>query len=329
MVEAGLELCKNIISDLIVPAFCAKDGVIVCANKAAQDILPPNSVGTSVYRLFPEAKAVTEFSHKSFDTVSLSGIASADVSPLLDCELWQLTPEHSSADCKIINGASKTELNLLIAQINLLQRHCPEQKGLFASIYQNCCRLLKAATLDSKSSYTPILTVFDLSKEISRFVSECADVFRGLNISVETDELRRFTYISADRNILDDIFSGVLCLCSHTANSGGNIMISVTQKDDRALFSFSVTSSGPASSSCISEGDLILTQNILRKNLARLNGTLYSVSNGDSPAFIVSFPMASDSDFFSDDPVYPSVGIPAYLIQLSALLPPEFYSRLN
>ena len=328
MENAHLELCQNIVSGLIVPALGVSNGRIVAANKAAYNILPVPPVGRSVYELFPEAKTVSEYSCKCFDAVSLDGICAVNVSSVLDFELWQLTP---SAPSDSDNNAciTKNEVALLFSQINLLQHNCPNQTELFSSIYKSCCKLLKSTAPESDSATHPILYVFDLAKEAERFIAECSEVFCGLNISVDKGEFCRFTYVCADRNILDSIFAGLLCLCAYEANPGGGLTLSVSKKDGRALLSFAVSPSGEEKTTAQSEDDKILTKKILQSNLSKLNAMLFSVSDGKNPAFIVSFPVTEDEDLLYDYPLFPSVGIPAHLIQLSSLLTSEFYSELN
>lgn len=328
MTDASIEFCRKLISDLIIPAFCTQNGCIVAANKHACDLLPSSPVGKSVYDFFPEAKDVAEYSDKTFDVVSLNGIETVSVSAFSDFELWQLKPCERPTFLQE-DSLAKNEVSLLFAQINLLQRHCQGQSEMFSAIYQSCCKLLKATSSDSESEVLPVLYVFDLAKETERFISECKDVFNGLDISVEKGEFSRFTYISADKNLLDNVFSGVLCLCAHETNRGGSITISVLPKNGRVLLSFSFSSTEKENPTPLSESDKLLTRKILQKNLSKINSTFFSVSDGEIVSFIISFPSAEDEFLFSDCPVFPSVGIPAYLIQLSALLPPEFYSELN
>ena len=328
MSNADFLLCQKIISDLIVPAFCAKDGYILAANKMACDLFPCSPIGKSVYDFFPEAVAVSEYACKCFDAVSLDGIDSVNVSSLLDFELWQLTPSNTLSRPQT-DSLTKNEVSHIFAQINLLQHHCPDQRELFSAIYKSCCRLLKSTSQNSDPVVPPILYVFDLAKESERFISECRDVFFGLGITVDTDELCRFTYISADKNVLDNIFAGLLCLCAHEVSPQGSVSLSVTQKNGRAVLSFAAIPCGKTETTELSESDKLLTRQILQNNLSRLNGMLFTVSNGDSTVFIVSFPISDGDYVLSDYPVFPSVGIPAHLIQLSSILPSEFYSKLN
>lgn len=326
MNDSELDLCRKLISDLIVPAFCTKDGCVVAANSRACNLFPVSLLGAFVYNLFPEAKVVSEFCQKDFDVVSVNGIESANVTSFLSFELWQLTPaEHTPP--RQNSAANKNDITILLAQINLLQRHYPEQNEIFNSIYKSCCKLLKASLSESDPSALPVLYVFDLAKEVQDFIKTCSEVFYGLELDVKTEELCRFTYVSADKNVLDNILAGMLCLCAHESNRGGSISISVTKKLNRALLSFSI--SNPCENETANQADKELTKKILQNNISKLGGILLSVSDSETPTFIVSLPASDNEYLLYEYPLFPSVGIPAHLIQLSALLPPEFYSKLN
>ncbi|MBR4942201.1 MAG: hypothetical protein IKZ19_09410 [Clostridia bacterium] len=327
MEKDSLALFRDVVSKLIVPAFITKGETIVAVNAAALERFPAAIVGGSALLLFPEVTPVFHLPSVSFDLSTYEGPVGVNITPLSDYKLWQFTlgPEFPATPEKV-RELTKTEITMLMAQINLLSTRCPQYSELCAGMYRNCCRLLKTTATFARNVEPSDLYTCDFAKELTRFSTDSASMCEGLGLKIVPESLPKFVFISSNRLDLDNLLASVLCLCIHS--HAAEIAITLEEKGRRAVASFRVRAKAEGDREELPESDRHLTLELIKKYTDRLDATFFQASDENDTVFVLSLPIARDDNYFSAPPTHPAVGIPPQLIHLSALLPLNYYIRL-
>ncbi len=323
-------LCRELVEKLVVPAFCTRGETIVATNDLALSHFSVAAVGESAYTLFPEMIPLCDVPELDFEVMSDEGTVRINVSPLGEFRLWQLTfPPGGEESDRLIADQTRLELNMLMARVNLMQKRCPNEKLLCGELYRGCCRLFKAALLNSKAPDYPMLYTADLSVEASEFVDESQVYCKGLGLELEKGPMPRFAFASVDKLAISGALAGLLALCAHKAKVGGCVRVSTSYRDERAMIAFEITRTGTDWPDPPSEADYILTRELINKNLRLMNGTFFTSNTENGTAFYLAFLPVSEDSLLCEPPTLPVIGLPYQLIHLSAMLPGDFYNRLH